>query len=186
MTRIETESTALWELGKMTPDMILDGERAELDPLEPKKINARKGQYVDLNFVKKVIDAYADDLLQAYRTIQSLEEELSEAKGQSEVAVKRADTAAKQVQDMMRGDAEFQKAEQILATFEQQLETLASQKAADAAMITDLQGQLQSLLPLQDEVPRMRQDVQTVIDNLRGYFEEEGLEIPEVFEEEEM
>lgn len=175
MERITADMTSLSEF-KMTPELILDGERAEFDPEQ--KI-AKHVDYVRYDFMKKLVGAYADDLLNAYRTVEGLEAENEKLSQELLAAQENAAASAEQVKRMLDGEASFSEAEKLLATFEQQLETLAANKKADEATIKDLRAKVQELIKLEKTVPQLKEDVTAVLNNLRSYFAEEGIEMPD-------
>lgn len=174
MTRIDPESTVLSKYG-LTVDAILDGDAADFDP--EKKLN-RKGSYVQYDFAKAIVGAYADDLLQAYRVIEELEAELAEVTGNLESVSGQAQKASTQVKRMLAGDQKFADAEKLLAKFESQMELLAKDKQVDQATITKLRTEVSELITLRDEVPKLRADVDAVLTNLQSYFEEADIPIP--------
>jgi chromosome segregation ATPase len=177
MKRITADTTSLNEFG-LTPELILQGERAEFDP-EPKP-NPKKASYVRHDFAVKLMEAYADDLLQAYRAIDELEMQVTNLQDELEKTEETATKAAGQVKDMLKGNEEFANAEKLLAKFEQQLEQLAQDKQMDKSTIDKLQNEVKELVELRDTVPALKEDVNTVLMNLRSYFDEEGIEIPKV------
>lgn len=175
MERITADMTTLNEFG-MTPEMILGGERAEIDP-EPK--TDKKTSYIRYDFATKLVDAYADDLLLAYRTVQEMEAEVTRLTQELSQAQSEAASSKDQAQRLLSGESSFAEAEKLLATFEQQLESLAASKQADESMIENLSAQVQELIELRDTVPQLKEDVNAVLNNLRSYFEEEGIEMPD-------
>lgn len=167
--------TSLNEHG-LTPELILNGERIEFDAEE--KVNTRKNSYVRYDFAEKIINACMGDLTLAYQKIEELESELSELGANYDSMQKEAETSAGQVQKMLAGEKELGDAEKLLAKFEQQLDALAKDKASDKATIASLTTQVQELVELRDTVPQLEADVNAVLDNLRSYFAEEGIDIP--------
>lgn len=177
MNRITADMTALGELNpELTPDVILSGERIEFDP--EAKLN-KKIDYVQFDFAVKIVNAYADDLLSAYRAIEELERENDELRGQLAEARKAAQESGAQVKQMLSGDKKFADAEKLLARFEQQLDILAKDKQADKSTIANLSSQVRELAQLRDTVPQLEADVNAVLDHLRSYFAEEGMDIPD-------
>lgn len=158
----------------MDPDLILSGERAEFDP-EPKP--SRKEAYVRHEFAKKLVDAYADDLLLAYRTIEELEAENEALKAEAEEQAKAAEASASQVRQLLKGEQGLADAEKLLAKFEHQLEALANDKRTDKSTIQELSAQVNELLALKETVPQLEEDVNTVLENLRSYFSEAGIDL---------
>lgn len=177
MERISAENTSLNEFG-LTPEIILSGERAEFDP--EAKPNPRKNTYVRHDFAEKLVGAYADDLVAAYRVIEELESEVDELKATLSETSQAAETSTKQVRQMLKDDKEFAEAEKLLATFENQLETLMKNKEMDKETIANLNSQIAELIEFRDTVPQLKADVEVVLNNLRSYFEEEGITIPDV------
>lgn len=171
MRSIEQEATSLNALG-LGIDLILTGEKIEFDP--EKKVN-KKDDYVNYEFAVKIVDAYADDLLAAYRAIEALEEENSSLQKDLDDAVKAAETANGQVRKLLDGDKELENAEKLLAKFEQQMETLAKGKEMDKTTISKLTAQVNELIALKETVPQLEADVNAVLENLRTYFAEEGI-----------
>lgn len=178
MERITAEMTALNETFKgFTPDAILGGERLEYEPAA--KVT-RKDDYVLYDFAVSMTDACVSDLAAAYRTIGEMENEIADLKAQLSEASVRAENSAGQVQKVLAGQEEFKDAERLLATFEEQLDMLANDKQADKALIADLNAQVQELLDLKDTVPQLEADVNAVLANLRTYFEDEGIPMPDI------
>ena len=177
MNQITADTTSLNEFG-LTPELILQGERAEFDP--EAKPNPKKATYVRYDFAMKLIDAYADDLLQAYRKIDELEMQIVELGDENEKTTEAANKAAGQVKDMLKSEQEFADAEKLLAKFEQQLEQLAQDKEMDKSTIEKLQVEVNELVELRDTVPQLEQDVNNVLANLKTYFDEEGIVLPDV------
>lgn len=171
MRSIEHEATSLNEFG-LSVDRIMTGDKIEFDPV--KKINKRE-DYVPSDFATKIVDAYAEDLLAAYRVIEALEEEnatLAQIKEEAETA---AETANGQVKKLLEGERELANAEKLLAKFEQQMETLAKGKEMDRTMIQQLKAQVNELIGLRDTVPQLEAEVNQILENLRSYFAEEGI-----------
>lgn len=177
MNQITADITSLNEFG-LTPELILQGERAEFDP--EAKPNPKKATYVRYDFATKLVGAYADDLLQAYQKINELEMQITNLQDEVGKATETANKAAGQVKDMLKGDQEFADAEKLLAKFEQQLEQLAQDKELDKSTIQELQKEVEELDNLRKTVPQLEQDVNTVLANLKSYFDEEGIELPDV------
>lgn len=175
MRSINPDTTSLKDFN-LTLDVILNGEKAEFEP--EKKVMPRKVDYVQCDFATKVVDAYANDLLEAYRAIEALEAENDRLREESAESAKAAEASTAQVRKILQGDQKFADAEKLLAKFEQQLETLAKDKQADKSTIEALRSQVVELNELKHTVPKLQEDVNHVLDNLRGYFEAEGLEMP--------
>lgn len=175
MKTIASESTALSQFG-LTVDLILSGEQFEFDP--EKKL-ARKEDYVKYEFAKRLVDACNADLLDAYRAIEELEKENARLSSQIGEATEGAERSAKQVRQVLKGEQDLANAEKLLAKFEQQLTTLANDKQADKHMIQQLNAQVEELITLRDTVPQLEEDVNTVLENLRSYFAEEGIPMDE-------
>lgn len=171
MRSIEHEATSLNEFG-LSVDMIMTGEKIEFDPV--KKLNKRE-EYVPSDFTTKIVDAYAEDLLAAYRVIESLEEENEALAQMKEEAETAAETANSQVKKLLEGERELANAEKLLAKFEQQMETLAKGKEMDRTMIQQLKAQVSELIVLRDTVPQLEAEVNQILENLRSYFAEEGI-----------
>ena len=145
MNQITADTTSLSEFG-LTPDIILQGERAEFDP--EAKPNPRKADYVRHDFAMKLVDAYANDLLQAYRKIEEMEHQIVDLKDEIDKITEAANKSAGQVKDMLKSNQEFDDAEKLLATFERQLEQLAQDKETDKTTIEQLRGQVKELITL--------------------------------------
>ena len=176
MRAITPEQTSLSELG-MTLDIVLSGEKVDFDP--ETKINKRANDYVLLDFAKKVADAYADDLLAAYRAIEELEQEVDQLREELGETAQAAETSAGQAKQLLKGEQEFADAEKLLAKFEQQLEAFAADKRIDKETIEKLNRQVRELKELGEKVPQLEADVNEVLANLRSYFEEEGISMPD-------
>lgn len=186
MRSINAEDTSLNEFG-MTPELLLSGETCEFDA--ETKLN-RKESYVKLEFARKLADAYHSDLVRAYRAIESLEGEVEELKAQNENLSASGQKAAAQANALLKGNDDFKKAEQLLAKFEQQIETFAKDKRADKATIEQLQAeagglrrQVDELIELKEKVPQLENDVNQVLDYLRECLEAEGIEVPDYEDE---
>lgn len=176
MKTITQDSTSLHEFG-LTLDLILSGEKCEFDP--ETKVNARKEKYVLHEFATRLVDAYADDLLAAYRAVEELEAENERLAGELADTASAAEKAGGQLNKVLAGEKEFAGAEKLLAKFEQQLETLIKDKKVDKTTIENLKGQVAELAELRETVPQLEAEVNEVLDNLRSYFEDEGIEIPD-------
>lgn len=172
MRTIEQETTALNEYG-LGLDLILSGEKAEIDP--ETKINAKKNKYILHDVATKIIDAYAEDLLTAYRAIEELEGEIDRLSADLDETSKAVQTSNGQVKKLLAGEQELANAEKLLAKFEQQMDTLAKGKEMDKTVINNLTAQVNELIELRDTVPQLEADVNAVLENLRTYFEEEGI-----------
>jgi chromosome segregation ATPase len=174
MKRIVSEQTSLQELG-MSVDMILAGDNhVEVEP-EPKP--NRKEKYLRYDFATKIMDAYGDDLLNAYRVIEELEAENESLQEQLETATEAANKSAKQVRSMLAKDKDIREAEALLAKFENQMALFAKDKQMDKETIQALQEQVSELIALKETVPQLEEAVNQVLANLQMYLEEEGIEM---------
>lgn len=177
MKRIVSEQTSLQELG-LSVEMILAGDNhVEVDP-EPKP--NRKEQYLRYDFATRIMDAYGDDLLAAYRVIEELEEENASLQAELEQATDAANKASKQVRSVLAKEKEVQEAETLLAKFENQMSTFAKDKQMDKETIEALRQQVSELMDLKETVPQLEDAVNTVLANLKMYLDEEGLEISDL------
>lgn len=177
MKRIVSEQTSLQELG-LSVEMILAGDNhVEVDP-EPKP--NRKEQYLRYDFATRIMDAYGDDLLAAYRVIEELEEENASLQAELEQATDAANKASKQVRSVLAKEKEVQEAETLLAKFENQMSTFAKDKQMDKETIEALRQQVSELMELKETVPQLEDAVNTVLANLKMYLDEEGLEISDL------
>lgn len=177
MKRIVSEQTSLQELG-LSVEMILAGDNhVEVDP-EPKP--NRKEQYLRYDFATRIMDAYGDDLLAAYRVIEELEEENASLQAELEQATDAANKASKQVRSILAKEKEVQEAETLLAKFENQMSTFAKDKQMDKETIEALRQQVSELMELKETVPQLEDAVNTVLANLKMYLDEEGLEISDL------
>lgn len=173
MKKINADTTALNAVG-VTPELLLSGEGIELNP--EKKVD-RRGQYVQYEFAANLVNALTTDLRNAYRAIEELESDNEGLAAQLADAKDESAANAEQVRRVLAGEASLSEAEKLLATFEQQLETLAAGKKDDEALIADLKAEVNELVALREEVPQLRADVDQVLKNLQSYFEEEGLDM---------
>lgn len=172
MNTITQDMTALNEFG-LTIDLIMSGEKCEFDP--ETKVNARKEKYVRHEFASHIVDAYAEDLLAAYRAIEELEAKNAALTEELTDATNTAQKTNGQVHKLLAGQKEFAGAEKLLAKFEHQMEAFAKDKQMDKTTIENLRKQVEELAALRDTVPQLEADVNEVLDNLRRYFEEEGI-----------
>ena len=177
MKRITADQTALAGLSpELTPDVILSGERVEIDPAE--KLN-RKEKYVLYSFAESIINAYAEDLLAAYQAIEALEQENEDVSKELADMTKAAETCNAQLKKVLAGEKAFADAEKLLARFEQQMDTLAKDKQVNESTIASLRSQVKDLVKLKEEVPQLKEDVNAVLQLLRSYFDEAGIEAPD-------
>lgn len=177
MKRIVSDQTSLQELG-MSVEMILAGDNhVEVEP-EPKL--KRKEQYLRYDFATKIMDAYGDDLLAAYRAIEELEEENASLQTELKQATDAANKASKQVRSVLAKEKEVQAAENLLAKFENQMSTFAKDKQMDKETIEALRQQVAELMELKETVPQLEDAVNTVLANLKLYMDEEGIEISDL------
>lgn len=180
MSEFKPENTELTELG-LTHELIMTGERIELDPETKIK---RKEKYVRMDFITKIIDAYADDLLAAYKHIESLTEQYEDVQTQLENVTDEATKSTTQLKQILASDAQFTKAEQLLATLEKRIETFVKTKKVDDATIQQLNEQVSQLKTQvtefkqsQDTVEQLKADVELVLENFQRSMEEAGINL---------
>lgn len=171
---IDTDDTKLSQLG-LTYDLIMDGEHAELDP--EVKINKRKSQYVTMETVEFVVDAYSSDLMEAYRANESMiayiaqcEEDLAQAKAAFE-------TTKGQLEQIMDADENLRTTENLLASLDDQITKLDESKRLDSATIASLRAQMADMEAAQITTEELAAEVDLILDNLQKYFSEEGIDI---------
>ena len=180
MKRIVSEQTSLHELG-MSVEIILAGDNHV--EVEPEAKVDRKEPYLRYDFATKIMDAYGDDLLAAYRVIEELEAENEALQEEVKQATDAANKASKQVRSVLAKEKEVQAAETLLAKFENQMSTFAKDKQMDKETIEALRTQVSELMELKETVPQLEEAVNTVIANLKMYMDEEGIETS-MFEDE--
>lgn len=180
MKRIVSEQTSLHDLG-MSVEIILAGDNhVEVEP--EAKVN-RNEQYLRYDFATKIMDAYGDDLLAAYRVIEELEAENEALQEEVKQATDAANKASKQVRSVLAKEKEVQAAETLLAKFENQMSTFAKDKQMDKETIEALRTQVSELMELKETVPQLEEAVNAVLANLKMYMDEEGIETS-MFEDE--
>lgn len=180
MKRIVSEQTSLHDLGMSVETILAGDNHVEVEP--EAKVN-RKEQYLRYDFATKVMDAYGDDLLAAYRVIEELEAENEALQEEVKQATDAANKASKQVRSVLAKEKEVQAAETLLAKFEHQMSTFAKDKQMDKETIEALRTQVSELMELKETVPQLEEAVNTVLANLKMYMDEEGIETS-MFEDE--
>lgn len=180
MKRIVSEQTSLHDLGMSVETILAGDNHVEVEP--EAKVN-RKEQYLRYDFTTKVMDAYGDDLLAAYRVIEELEAENEALQEEVKQATDAANKASKQVRSVLAKEKEVQAAETLLAKFENQMSTFAKDKQMDKETIEALRTQVSELMELKETVPQLEEAVNTVLANLKMYMDEEGIETS-MFEDE--
>lgn len=129
----------LEDLG-LTRDMILSGEIAELDPVEPEKKtrkNPNPGPYYLAETVDMVIEAYNSDLRQAYERIQELEAELAEKD-------QHLNTQGEEIAQFQENNARLSQFSNLLGGLETKMNELQAGKQADLARIQQLQSSVEA------------------------------------------
>lgn len=172
---VDKENTKLSQYG-LTYDHVLDGRKAELDP--EKKTN-RKEEYVLSETVNVIVGDYADDLLDAYKSNESMAEYIEELESSLSEASVAFEQSQEQVKALMQSQGELSEIENAMATMDQQMEQMASGSQQETLENEELRGELQATYA-QLESERVRVDtisnqVEEVMSNLEGYLEEEGI-----------
>lgn len=180
MKRIVSEQTSLHDLGMSVETILAGDNHVEVEP--EAKVN-RKERYLRYDFATKIMDAYGDDLLAAYRVIEELEAENEALQEELKQATDAANKASEQVRSVLAKEKEVQAAETMLAKFESQMSTFAKDKQMDKETIEALRTQVSELMELKETVPQLEEAVNTVLANLKMYMDEEGIETS-MFEDE--
>lgn len=195
MYGIDKENTALSKLG-LTYDMITQqNERIEIEPVAK---TTRKEKYIEYELANSIKEAYADDLEEAYHVIESLIRENAELTSDVEKYQKLDKNKAAQLKKVLDGDAAFKEAETLLAQLDQQMEAFEKAKKEDRERIQTLQtalndarselsmlseraeiaaNDMEELQSLRNEIPQLRDEVQSIIDDLMANLEAAGIEI---------
>lgn len=137
----------------LTREAILNGDYAELDPVEKPKKEKRPMYLAEV--ADKIIEDTFTDLRAAYLEIDQLTDEnakLKETVDQDQVAITKAkgDAMIKQ-----QDDARLKKVEDLLSDMEKSFETYKENKAKDDKEIAELQKKLADA-PSSDEVDKLR------------------------------
>ena len=137
----------------LTKEAILNGDYAELDPVERPKKEKRPMYLAEV--ADKIIEDTFTDLRAAYLEIDQLTDEnakLKETVDQDQVAITKAkgDATIKQ-----QDDARLKKVEDLLSDMEKSFETYKENKAKDDKEIAELQKKLADA-PSSDEVDKLR------------------------------
>ena len=140
----------------LTKEAILNGDYAELDPVERPKKEKRPMYLAEV--ADKIIEDTFTDLRAAYLEIDQLTDEnakLKETVDQDQIAITKAkgDAMVKQ-----QDDARLKKAENLLSDMEKSFETYKANKAKDEKEIAELQKKLADA-PTSDEVDRLHDRV---------------------------
>lgn len=195
MYEIDKENTALSKLGLSYDTIMQEGERIEIDPVA--KV-ARKEKYIEFALANQIKDAYADDLEDAYRAVEATAKENEDLKAEIEnyQSINKNKTA--QLKKVLSGENAFKEAETLLAQLDQQMEMFEQSKKQDRATIQKLQEAITStqdelsatkekllllnadvteLEQLRGEIPKMRDEVQRIIDSFVSNLKEAGIDI---------
>ena len=137
----------------LTREAILNGDYAELDPVEKPRKEKRPMYLAEV--ADKIIEDTFTDLRAAYLEIDQLTDEnakLEETVDQDQVAITKAkgDAMIKQ-----QDDARLKKVEDLLSDMEKSFETYKENKAKDDKEIAELQKKLADA-PSSDEVDKLR------------------------------
>lgn len=137
----------------LTKEAILNGDYAELDPVERPRKEKRPMYLAEV--ADKIIEDTFTDLRAAYLEIDQLKDEnvkLKETVDQDQVAITKAkgDAMIKQ-----QDDARLKKVEDLLSDMEKSFETYKENKAKDDKEIAELQKKLADA-PSSDEVDKLR------------------------------
>lgn len=137
----------------LTREAILNGDYAELDPVEKPRKEKRPMYLAEV--ADKIIEDTFTDLRAAYLEIDQLTDEnakLKETVDQDQVAITKAkgDAMIKQ-----QDDARLKKVEDLLSDMEKSFETYKENKAKDDKEIAELQKKLADA-PSSDEVDKLR------------------------------
>lgn len=137
----------------LTKEAILNGDYAELDPVEKPRKEKRPMYLAEV--ADKIIEDTFTDLRAAYLEIDQLTDEnakLKETVDQDQVAITKAkgDAMIKQ-----QDDARLKKVEDLLSDMEKSFETYKENKAKDDKEIAELQKKLADA-PSSDEVDKLR------------------------------
>lgn len=138
---LRISETALSQYG-VTPDMILAGEEVEFDPVPMKEVNRKKGSYVNHEFALKLVQAYSDDLIEAYRVIDSMEQELSGVSANLAQTEQQTKDAAGKLNQMVAADAMIAESEKQLASLTEQLSRFMEARKHDKEALTALKNEL--------------------------------------------
>lgn len=137
----------------LTKEAILNGDYAELDPVERPRKEKRPMYLAEV--ADKIIEDTFTDLRAAYLEIDQLKDEnakLKETVDQDQVAITKAKGDAMVKQE---DDARLKKVENLLSDMEKSFETYKANKAKDDKEIAELQKKLADA-PSSDEVDKLR------------------------------
>lgn len=174
---VDKEATALGEMG-LDYDSIMEGEFAELEPVKKTK---RKNQYVGLEMAEKVIDAYAADLLEAYKSNESMEGRIGKLTESLTQYKKQFEETQEKLNKMSDSIEKLSQMEGLIATMEEQMKTFDEDKGFDQETIEEMRTTLSERQEEQErrnqEIEQMRTDVEDVLQSLVDHLEEEGIDI---------
>lgn len=166
------------ELSKydISVDMILDGEPIELEP--EKKIK-KKESYLRFELAQDVVNSCVNDLHVAYTYINELEAKNKQLEEEVQDISASLKTSSDQLKTILASEEGFEQAEALLTTFEQQMDVLVKDKAANVKKIqtltNEIEKQVEELQTLREVAPRLKATVEELLEKVKGYFEEYDL-----------